>query len=181
MLLEGRPGAGKTTAVRRLAGLLQSAGVSLAGFTTEELRVAGQRVGFAVEDISGTRAVLAHVDLPGPPNIGRYGIDLAGFERIALPALAGPGDILVLDELGPMELASPPFRAAAERVFDTDRIVVATVQVRPHPFTTALKARPDIEIITVTGRNRERLPGDLAAAMLRLIEQSAAPRRRPRR
>jgi nucleoside-triphosphatase len=181
VLLEGRPGAGKTTVVRGLVGLLQSAGVALAGITTEELRVAGERVGFAVEDMSGRRAVLAHVDLPGPPNIGRYGIDLAGFEPIAVPALAGSGDVLVLDELGPMELCSPAFRAAAERVFDTDRIVVATVQVRPHPLTTALKVRPDIELITVTGRNRDRLPGDLAAAILRLIDTSATPRSRPRR
>jgi nucleoside-triphosphatase len=180
VLLEGRPGAGKTTVVRRLVGLLQSAGVALAGFTTEEVRVAGERVGFAVEDMSGGRAVLAHVDLPGPPNIGRYGIDLAGFERIAVPALVGSGDVLVLDELGPMELSSPPFRAATERVFYTDQIVVATVQVRPHPLTTALKARPDIELITVTGRNRDRLPGDLAVAMRRLVEASATPRRHPR-
>jgi nucleoside-triphosphatase len=181
VLLEGRPGAGKTTAVRRLAGLLRSAGVALAGFTTEELRVAGQRVGFAVEDISGTRAVLAHVDLPGSPSIGRYGLDLAAFERIAVPALAGRGDVLVLDELGPMELASPSFCAAAERLFDTDRIVVATVQLRAHPFTTALTARPDIEVITVSGRNRDRLPGDLAADLLHRIEAGSPTRRGPRR
>ena len=65
-LVEGRPGAGKTTAALRLLGILRGRGVAVEGFTTEEIREGGRRVGFAVTAVGGDRAVLAHVDLPGP-------------------------------------------------------------------------------------------------------------------
>ena len=70
LLLEGRPGIGKTAVARRLVTLLQRAGVPVGGFTTAELRTGGRREGFVVEAISGRREVLAHVDLPGPPRAG---------------------------------------------------------------------------------------------------------------
>ena len=90
LLVEARPGAGKTTAFRRLAALLGERDVPLAGFTTEEIREHGRRVGFAVESLDGRRATLAHVELPGPPRVGRYGVDVEAFERIALPSLRPP-------------------------------------------------------------------------------------------
>ncbi|WP_306300627.1 nucleoside-triphosphatase, partial [Streptomyces sp. NRRL B-24572] len=65
ILVEGRPGAGKTTALRRLATLLPTRAVT--GFTTEEIRRSGARVGFALETLAGRREGLAHVDLPGEP------------------------------------------------------------------------------------------------------------------
>ena len=94
LLLEGRPGIGKTTVARRLLTLLQEAGLPVGGFTTAELRTSGRREGFLVEAASGTQARLAHVGLPGPPRVGRYGVDLAAFERVALPALGDPGLVL---------------------------------------------------------------------------------------
>ena len=64
LLLEGRPGIGKTTLVTRVIARLQQEGVEVAGFTTREIRIAGNRAGFEVERIGGPAAVLAHVDLP---------------------------------------------------------------------------------------------------------------------
>lgn len=82
LLLEGRPGVGKTTVARRLLTLLRRAGVPAGGFTTAELRTTGRREGFLVEAASGAQARLAHVDLPGPPRMARYGVDLAVVGRI---------------------------------------------------------------------------------------------------
>ncbi|MFA7763707.1 nucleoside-triphosphatase [Streptomyces sp. NRRL S-448] len=56
ILLEGRPGAGKTTALRRLAALLPAHSAS--GFATEEILQSGNRVGFALETLAGRREVL---------------------------------------------------------------------------------------------------------------------------
>ncbi|MFF2144512.1 nucleoside-triphosphatase [Kitasatospora sp. NPDC058190] len=164
ILLEGRPGSGKTTAIRRLAALLRAR--ETAGFTTEEIRTGGARVGFALETLSGRRAVLAHVDLPGPPRVGRYGVDLGVMERLALPALAWSARTLVLvDELGRMELAHRPFEEAVRALFAADVDVVATVQAQHGPFTDALKRRADVEVIHLTRANRDTLPGQLATRL----------------
>lgn len=168
VLLEGRPGIGKTTVVRRLISLLGEAGVPHGGFVTDEIRVRGSREGFAVEAVSGERAVLAHVDLPGPPRVGRYGVDLQAFERIALPALAmsPPGGVVVVvDELGKMELASAAFRNAVLMLLDQEVPVVATVQLHRHAFTDAIKGRPDVRVLRVTEHNRNTLPERLAAKL----------------
>ena len=163
LLVEARPGAGKTTAFRRLAALLREAGIPAAGFTTEELREGGRRVGFAVESLEGDRAVLAHLDLPGPPRVGRYGVDLEAFERIALPALGPPeGGVVLIDELGKMELASQPFRDALGELLDRPVALVASVHTARHPFTDRLKGRGDVELIRLTAGNRDELPTALA-------------------
>jgi nucleoside-triphosphatase len=164
VLVEGRPGSGKTTAASRLADRLRSEGVPVAGFVTEELREGGGRVGFTVEAIGGERAVLAHVDLPGPPRVGKYGVDLQAFERVALPALDEPpaGAVVVIDELGKMELASEPFREAVMRLLEGGASLVATIHAFRHPFTDALKARDDVHVVRLSHGNRDALPERLA-------------------
>ncbi|OIJ94149.1 NTPase [Streptomyces colonosanans] len=169
ILLEGRPGVGKTTAVRRLAALLRSR--AIVGFTTEEIRQGGARVGFALETAAGHRAVLAHVDFPGPPKVGRYGVNLDVMDQVALPALTSastnpvPGRLVLIDELGRMELASASFREVVRSVFEADMDVVATVHAHSDPFTDALKRRPDVELIAITRANRDALPGELATRL----------------
>jgi nucleoside-triphosphatase len=167
LLVEAPPGAGKTTAFRRLAELLREVGWPTTGFTTEELRERGRRVGFAVESLEGARETLAHVELPGPPRVGRYGVDLEAFERVALAALgASPGDVVLMDELGKMELASAAFRAAVEELLEEPVALAATLQVARHAFTDRLRGRPDIEVMRLTARNRDALPEELAERLL---------------
>jgi nucleoside-triphosphatase len=174
ILLEGRPGVGKTTVARRLADELRVASVRLAGFTTEELREGGQRMGFVVESMEGEWGVRAHVDLPGPPRVGRYGVDLAVLERLAVPALetamATEGLVAVVDELGRMELASERFCRAVTVLLEQPVDVVATVHVASHPFTDRLEGRPDVEVVAVTPGNRDRLPSRLARRLAGDVE-----------
>ena len=152
------------------------AGIPTGGFVTDEIRRGGHREGFAVQTVAGQRGVLAHVELPGPPRVGRYGVDLPAFERVALPAMAAPQPVgvVVVDELGRMELASAAFRDAMSDLLDREVAVVATVHVHRHPFTDALKRRPDLRVIRVTERSRDALPERLAAE---LVAAGAARRR----
>ena len=163
ILLEGRPGSGKTTVAARLADLLLENGISVAGFVTHELRERGTRVGFELETFDGERAMLAHTTFRGPPRVGKYGVDIEAFERLALPALEHTSrGVVVIDELGKMELASPPFCAGVAKIFDSPANVVATIHVFRHSFTDALKRRRDVERIRVTPSSRDDLPQQLA-------------------
>lgn len=164
ILLEGRPGSGKTTVVARLADLLRDRGVAVTGFVTHELRERGRRVGFELETFDGRRATLAHTSFSGPPRVGKYGVDIEALEAVALPALEQPArsGVVVIDELGKMELASERFRDAVSRIFETQVDVLATIHVFRHPFTEALKERPDIERVQVTPASRNDLPLQLA-------------------
>jgi nucleoside-triphosphatase len=172
ILISGRPGSGKSTAARKIAQLLHEAGVTVAGFVTEERRRGRRRVGFTVASFQGEEAVLAGVDLPGPPRVGKYGVDVAAFETVALASLrALPRDgAVVIDELGKMELTSAAFRDAVEEVFAAAIPVVATVHVYGHPFTDRLKRRPDVEVVTLGPSNRDRLPVEIAGRLLRVPE-----------
>jgi nucleoside-triphosphatase len=147
-----------------VARLLRDAGVPLRGFLTSELREGRARVGFEIETFDGERGILAHVELPGPPRVSRYGVDLDAFERVALPALEGPGDegVVVIDELGKMELASERFREAVTRLFDGQQTIVASVQASRHAVSDALKRRPDVETLRLTRGNRDRVVTELA-------------------
>jgi nucleoside-triphosphatase len=167
LLIEARPGAGKTTALSRLAERLSDAGVALSGFLTREMRSKGRRVGFEIETFSGQRGLLAHVDIKGPPRVGRYGVDLDEFERLALPALEAPGKgVVLIDELGKMELASERFRGAVHALFENAVPIAATVHTARHPFTDALKRRPDVSTIRLSAANRDRLPNEVAERLL---------------
>ena len=138
---------------------------TVSGFVTEEIREGGRRVGFAVEALGGERGVLAHVDFPGPPRVGRYGVDLEAFERIAIPAVWEARGVVIIDELGKMELASPAFVDAVRALIARPVALLATVQLTSHPFTDELKRRDDAELVRVTRANRDALPERLAARL----------------
>ena len=157
ILLEGRPGVGKTTLAMAVVDALADRGVEVSGFTTEEIREQGGRVGFAIEAIGGDSEVMAHVDYSGPPRVGKYGVDLEALERVALPALDPRPEVLVIDELGKMELYSKALCDAVTAAMQADGNVVATVQASAHPFTDALKSRDDVTVIQVTRANRDEL------------------------
>jgi nucleoside-triphosphatase len=165
ILLEGRPGSGKTTVAWRLLEILKGNGVPVRGFVTREIRQRGSRVGFSFETTDGATGTLAHVDFAGPLRVGKYGVDLDEFERVVVPivAEAGMDEIVLIDELGKMELASKPFRDAALSLFENNASVVATVHTFKHSVTDALKHRKDVDLIAVTTTNRDRLPEEIAA------------------
>jgi nucleoside-triphosphatase len=166
LLLEGRPGVGKTTVAVRLIEILQADGLRVTGFVTRELRgERGRRLGFQLETVDGRHGLLAHVDLSGGPRVGRYGVALDDLERLAVPVLerAAGGSIVVVDELGKMELASAPFRDAVAGVLERPLPLVATVHAFGHPFTDAVKRNPAVTVVPVTRGNRDALPPELAA------------------
>jgi len=167
LLLTGRPGCGKTTVVQRVIERLGDR--RLAGFYTQEIRQDGRRVGFEAVGLGGDSAPLAHVDFRSTKRVGRYGVELDGFERLVQKELGKPVrdvDLFVIDEFGKMESFSGIFVAATSSVLDSPVSVLATIAAKGGGFIADVKARQDVELLTVTNRNRDGLPEGIAARLL---------------
>ena len=163
--LIGRPGVGKTTIVKRLVGFLGPE--ALAGFYTAEIRVRGQRHGFQAVTLSGQETVLAHVSIKSRPRVGRYGVDVPAFEKLVLPELSRPADLMLIDEIGKMECFSQAFVSAVRRLLDGPVPVVATVAATGGGFIAEAKGRSDVEMLQVTHDNRDALPQTIARMLTR--------------
>jgi nucleoside-triphosphatase len=159
LLITGVPGCGKTTLLVRLAR--QVADLHPAGFYTEEIREAGVRQGFRLVALDGTEGVLSHVRFRCPQRVGRYGVDVAGFEAF-LDGLDLCAPLLFIDEIGKMECLSPRFIALLRELLDSDRSIVATVALHGSGFIAEVKKRCDCEVVTVTPGNREGMLPQLA-------------------
>jgi nucleoside-triphosphatase len=166
ILVTGLPGTGKTTLIRKVLEKLPRT-VTASGFFTAEIREAGERVGFAINTLDGRSGLLAHVRTGGNARVGRYGVDVTGFEGIALPLLdAGRAGLYVIDEIGKMECFSRAFCDSVRALLDSDAPVLATVALKGGGFTAEVKARSDVALFEVTVRNRETLPDEISRILL---------------
>ncbi|PYJ23473.1 MAG: AAA family ATPase [Verrucomicrobia bacterium] len=162
LLLTGRPGCGKTMLVKRVVNELA---LPAGGFYTEEIRERGGRVGFKLVTLDGKEAVLAHVDFKTPQRVGKYGLDLSALEIIGVEALRAAvraRKLVVIDEIGPMEIRSASFRDVVHEALDSGAPILGTITARPFPFTDAIKKRRDLALIEVRPDNREQLVSELS-------------------
>jgi len=155
ILLTGHPGVGKTTIIRKIIEKLK---IPAGGFYTEEIRENDLRMGFAVATLSGFKGVLAHRNFKSRYKVGQYGVGVYTLNRIGVKEIQGclmEKKLIVIDEIGKMELLSPQFQAVVEKALDADNPVLGTITLARHPFVQKLAARSDVKIIEVTKENRE--------------------------
>ena len=112
ILITGSPGIGKTTLVKRLFEKL--AVLNPVGFYTEEIREGGIRRGFRLVSHDGREGILSHVDIRSPFKVGKYRVDVSGFDRFldTLSISKSDSGLVILDEIGKMECFSRKFLQA---------------------------------------------------------------------
>jgi nucleoside-triphosphatase len=154
LLLTGQPGAGKTAIIKQA---LDKTRVKAAGFYTEEIRTGGIRQGFRIVTLDGQEAILAHVGISSSHQVSKYRVDVDALDRVGVSALrraVQEFDLVVIDEIGKMELLSSQFREAVTHALNSDKKVLGTIMFNPHPFADDVKRRPEVEILLVTRDNR---------------------------
>jgi nucleoside-triphosphatase len=170
LLLTGPPGVGKTTVIQKvLFGMEIPAG----GFYTQEMREKGlrqgRRIGFSLRTLDGKRGVLAHIEYQGSHRVGRYGVDIALFETLALHALERAlqtKKIIVIDEIGRMELFSRRFQDMVLRILDqAERHLLGVIHQGRDTFVASIKRRRDLKIMAVNRTNRDELPARIIALL----------------
>lgn len=156
LLLTGRPGSGKTTIIR---AAIDSGRIKAQGFVTEEMRAGGSRTDFVLRTLDGKEAVLARRDQKRSVNrVGAYSVNVGVLEELAIPALRSAtesADIVVIDEIGKMEMLHPGFTQELERIVYSQTPVLGTILMARHPEGDRIKALPFVHVRTVTPANRD--------------------------
>ncbi|XP_010484702.1 PREDICTED: uncharacterized protein LOC104762977 isoform X2 [Camelina sativa] len=185
LLVTGPPGVGKTTLIMRVLDMmrmrmrmkgLSNPNLKIQGFYTrksrpEEMRErrGGQRVGFQVVTLDGRTSLLASSTVSSQesmtswPSVGKYKVDIASFESIALPELQVKEDthLFIIDEVGKMEMFSPSFFPAVLTVLESNIPLLASIPSPKSgghlPGVARLKNQPGVTIINLSESNRDSM------------------------
>ncbi len=162
IFVTGPPSVGKTSVLLRSANGLKNRGYLIGGMISREVREGGVRVGFEIMDFStGQRGWLAHVNQPAGPKVSKYRVNLTDLGAIGVGSILDAirnADMVIVDEIGPMELFSSAFRDAVVQAVESNKPFLGTIHFGlKDSFVNSLKEREDAEIFEVTYENRETL------------------------
>jgi nucleoside-triphosphatase len=157
LLITGVPGVGKTTLIRNIAQSLEN--FHPAGFYTREVRKGGLRVGFDLVGLNGQIRTLAHITIAGRYRVGKYGVDIPGFDEFLKSLTIPSGDrcLIIIDEIGKMECFSAVFREMITRLLEDDCLLIATIAKRGNDFIEQIKKRHDVLLFELTRDNRDTI------------------------
>lgn len=158
ILVTGRPGCGKTTLIR---DVIEAVEQPSSGFYTREKRDGrGRRTGFELVTLAGQAATLAGIRTQGTHRVGRYSVNLAALDDLGVPAIeaaVASGAIVVIDEIGKMELLSHAFQRAVISAIHRHSLILGAIMRASHPFADEIKQQPDTLLFELTEANRDEI------------------------
>jgi len=159
-VVTGDSGVGKTTVVMRVAETLKQKGLNVGGIISREIRSNNIRTGFEFIDLTtNTSATLSSTTGSGP-RMGKYIVNLDGC-RFAVQSLIKAiknSDVIICDELGPMEFKSKEFVDCVKDMLELDKPVIVVVHKRlQHPVIDQFRKKANF-LINVDLQNRNKVP-----------------------
>jgi len=176
LFLTGQPGVGKTSVLLQVVDALKTRGYNVKGMISREIREQGTRVGFEIIDLgTGQKGWLAHMKQPSGPQVGKYRVNLDELKNIGVNSILNAiknADVIVVDEIGPMELFSQAFKDAILQAVDSTKLVLGTIHFKAqNPLINAIKARDDTEILEVTNENRQTIHNLIFTKILKILQK----------
>ncbi len=160
-LLTGPPGSGKTSLIKQAVARLES---KAGGFYTEDIKSQGVRQGFRLVTLDGETAVLSHIDIKSPHRVSKYGVDVESLDRVGVTAIeraVRECELVVIDEIGKMELLSARFREAVANIVNSGKRLLATIMLNPNPYADAIKSLPQAKLVNLTRSNHPQVMAEL--------------------
>jgi len=162
-LLTGMPGTGKTSIIKQ--AITQSK-CNAGGFFTQEIRETGIREGFRIVTLDEKEGVLAHITIDSPFRVGKYGVDIDVLNTTGVDAIYNAiehNDIVVIDEIGKMELFSPKFIQAVQDALTSPKKVLGTITLKPHPLADTIRQIRNIKVTELTRNNQRFVLAEMLA------------------
>ncbi|MDA8104399.1 MAG: hypothetical protein M0Z71_03375 [Nitrospiraceae bacterium] len=155
LLLTGPSGSGKTTLIRKLSEIFKE--FNPAGFYTGEIKEDGLQTGSFVASLFGDSRVLSHITLKSKYAVGRFRVDVKGFETMLDVVFARDRKtgLYLIDEIGKMECLSKKFCKYIIEFLDSERPVVASISDKGTGFITEIRKRNDVKLHEVTPENHD--------------------------
>lgn len=163
--ITGMPSVGKTQTLMKIIGSLEKHGYVVGGMITEPIIEKKKHVGFYVGNWqTNEKEVFAHIDFETKEKIGDYGVDIAALDKVGVPAIEQAindeeTNIIIIDEIGKMQMLSENFCEMVIEALDSDKPIMVTLHKKSRtPLLQDVRRRDDIRILEVTVVNRNLLP-----------------------
>ncbi|MBN1585863.1 MAG: hypothetical protein JW937_00365 [Candidatus Omnitrophica bacterium] len=166
---------GKTTLMEHLVQDLKAQGVTVRGFVTRALHSTtqdgekGDRSGFEVLLVGGESDMeafrIADVSLLSDLTLGRYGVSAEVMDESVVPKLnlmledIGPGDVIILDELGTIQMLSGGFKGFLDEALKSGARLIATAPIEENrdEWTRTFMSDSTVASVRLTQENRDAL------------------------
>ena len=170
-MITGVPGCGKSTLVNQLVEMALQRGIKVGGISTPEFRLpSGKRGGFLIQNVAtGKKRIMASIGFSSPIYVGRYGVNLEAIQDVGVTAISSAvaeADLVIIDEIGKMELFSEDFCNETLNALDTKKVLGTIGYNLSHPLTKRIKNREDVEILVLTIENRDKITGYLEEILI---------------
>jgi len=164
ILISGPPRCGKRTLISKLiVYYTHEKEYIIHGFLTPEVREGGNRIGFNIVDIfSGDISQLARVgNYRTKYQVGKYKVfveNLNNFIEKRLALEAKSLDLILIDEIGKIELFSKKFQNYIKKIFTSNLPIIATIGFRlSHPLKNYLINLPYVDVLTLNRQNSQNI------------------------